>query len=100
MGLRAYRTTLQESIKYKNEEIKRTTGYCYLGIYLNNKLEYQKMADYIISKGMETFKTIGNKHEDRRVPMIFKKMIIRNILLPRISYGLGVYGLRYYKIKK
>ncbi|KAI5154194.1 hypothetical protein ENBRE01_3321 [Enteropsectra breve] len=74
-------------LKYKNETLKQVEEYKYLGIALNTQLDQNRIANQRIYRGNEMLEQIKHTLRNDKVPLYYKQMIIKNVLIPQISYG-------------
>ncbi len=94
------RTKIVERIEYKNSYIEGCNSYKYLGVTLNRKLNMDEIANVRISIGQNTLSAISSKLKNNLVPIMFKKLLIKNLLMPRMCYGIQIYGMRYDILKE
>ena len=45
--------------------------------------------------GLATLDQIKRSLTSQSMPMVYKKMLIKGILLPQMTYGIDIYGFRY-----
>lgn len=76
-----------KSIECNNEIIKEVNSYVYLAILLNKNFDYKALSDFRINNRMKCLDELNFKLKNRMIPIIFKKMLIKNVFLPKISYG-------------
>ena len=81
-------------VTLNNIEVERVEKYKYLGVELNKSLDFKAMGDHRIAIGYQTVETIKNFLLNKTVPLIFKKMIIKTVLIPRMTYGIDIFGFR------
>ena len=83
------------AIFMNNEKIEEVNNYNYLGVNINNKLDFKQMANYRLRNGYQTFEVIKKSLAAKTIPLIFKKLLIKSVLIPRASYGIDLFGYRY-----
>ncbi len=59
---------------YNNEELPNINKYVYLGVEINDQLDYKEMANYRTRVGNQTLDTMKKTLPARSLPMIFKSM--------------------------
>jgi hypothetical protein len=90
----APRAESQGKFIYDGREIPIKSHYSYLGVEINDKVSYERMAKYRMKTGWNTLESIKHVLRNKKVSLIYKRMLIRNVLLPRITYGIQIFGLR------
>jgi hypothetical protein len=87
-------------IKYRDQTVPVIEKYTYLGVELNNKMDYKVMANHRTRVGFQTLDTITKSLRAKNLPFIFKQMLIKTILIPRMCYGIDIFGFRYDNLTK
>lgn len=82
-----------EPIPFSGESIPVVSEYTYLGVELNRKLDLSQSAMYRVRRGQETLATIRPTLASNRVPLAYKRMLVHNVLIPRITFGSEVFGM-------
>lgn len=77
-----------------NMEVERVDKYKYLGVELNESLDFKAIGDHRIGIGYQTVDTTNSFLLNQTIPPIFKRMLIRTVLIPRIKYGIDMLGSR------
>ena len=52
------------------------------------------MKIYRVSKGIKSLKCVENNLVNNSIPILIKKMIIQNYLIPVLTYGVEIFGMR------
>jgi hypothetical protein len=89
-------TRHEQSFKYANQEIPIVREYIYLGIKFNDSLDLNKMAKFRICHGWLTLEKIAPILKNKCIPYEYKIILIKGVLIPRLTYGLQIVGLRLY----
>ena len=80
----------QLNLKINNEEIKRVFSFNFLGIMINDKLDWSDHMTYISQKILPVISTINKlKHI---LPSRILKMIYNSLILSRLHYGNLLWG--------
>jgi exonuclease III len=90
-------------VLYDGIELPNVNKYVYLGTEINNSLNLYEMAKYRLGIGRSTLLQIKPTIGNNSVPMEYKRMLINNILIPRIMFGSEIYGMcekRVYPLKR
>jgi len=88
------------SIMYNGEIIPYVDKYVYLGIELNKDLDLQEMSRYRLSKGKQTLGSISTTLKNPRVPLEYRNMLIKSILIPTLHYGAEIFGMSELRVNK
>ena len=75
------------------ESIPLVDKYVYLGVEINKDLDFKTMAKYRITKGQGTLACVRNTLCNNRVPLEYKPMLIRSVLIPRLTFGAEIFGM-------
>ena len=78
---------------YNGEVIPKVDKYVYLGIEFNDTLNIELISKYRQYKGKETFYGLMATLRNTRVPLEYRNMLIKSILIPTIHYGAEVFGM-------
>lgn len=76
-----------DGLVYDKECIELVSSYKYLGVELNSEFNFDRMALSRLGAGWQTVNQISQTLKSKNVPSIFKRMLIMNVLVPRITYG-------------
>lgn len=82
-----------ESLYYNGEEMPKVNKYVYLGIEFNDMLDINMMSKYRLDKGRQTLCRLTPTLRNIKVPLEYKCMLIRSILIPTIHYGYEIFGM-------
>lgn len=82
-----------EPVLFNGEEIPSVNKYVYLGIEFNNLLNIDMMSKYRIDKGKDTLCGLMATLRNSRVPLEYRLMLIKSILIPTIHYGSEIFGM-------
>lgn len=85
--------TLIEPLYFNGEEIPKVEKYTYLGIEFNAILDINQMSKYRLDKGKQTLGGLVPTLRNARVPLEYKCMLIKSILIPTIHYGSEIFGM-------
>jgi hypothetical protein len=88
-----------ETISLNSGTAERVIKYKYLGVSLNESLNYKEMANNRIGAGIQTLNTIKNFLLNKSILLIFKKMLIKTVLISRITYRIDIFGFRASNLK-
>jgi hypothetical protein len=80
-------------INYKNETVQYVDKYVYLGVEINNTLDYDQMARYRTTKGIKTAESIKGIIGNTKIPLASKQLILKCLLQPTLLYGSEVFGM-------
>ncbi|XP_077301481.1 uncharacterized protein LOC143922090 [Arctopsyche grandis] len=78
---------------YKNEIIEITDKYVYLGVEINNSLDYDQMAKFRSLKGVAVSESIRSTLGNVKVPLAYKQILLKNLLQPTLLYGSEIFGM-------
>ena len=87
------------NVTLNNIAVERVDKYKYLGVELNDSLDFKAMGDHRTQVGYQTVETIKNFLLNKTIPLIFKKMLINSVLIPRMTYGIDVFGFKANNLK-
>ena len=87
-------------LKYKNEIIPHVNEYKYLGVTVTPDLSIEKLAKERIGKGKQILGLWGKTLANGKIGLKYKSMILKNILIPTITYGQEIYGCNENRVKK
>ena len=91
--------TESSELQYKEKTISQVNEYKYLGITVNSELSIERIAKERIGKGNQILglwkKTLANE----KIGLKYKSMILKNILIPTITYGQEIYGCNENRVK-
>lgn len=68
---------IAENIEYKNETIPIVDKYVYLGVEINNEMDYDKMARFRVTKGISVAKKTTGTIANTKVPLAYKQMLLK-----------------------
>ncbi|KAI5150450.1 hypothetical protein ENBRE01_1502 [Enteropsectra breve] len=85
--------SVQQRTMYGTEEIPIVDRYVYPGVEMNRALNLDEMAKYRVSKGRKVLGALTRSLVNRLMPIEFKKMLTKSILIPTLKYGCELYGL-------
>jgi hypothetical protein len=80
-------------INYVGETLPEVDKYVYLGVEFNRYLNVSEMARYRLEKGRATLECLRRTLSSNKVALEYKRMLIANVLTPRLTYGLELYGM-------
>jgi hypothetical protein len=80
-------------VTYENDIIPSIDKYTYLGIEINNKLDLLEMAKFRVNKGKCTLEVIRSTLSNFRIPLQYKIMLIKSVLIPRLTFGIEIFGM-------
>lgn len=80
-------------VTYNGEPIPTVEKYVYLGIEFNNTLDINLMSKYRLDKGKQTLNILTKTLSNVRVPVGYRLMLIKSILIPTIHYGSEIFGM-------
>ncbi|KAL6121634.1 hypothetical protein NUSPORA_01407 [Nucleospora cyclopteri] len=86
-------------INFNDDEIEVVTQYTYLGIEVNAEFDEGKMAKGRIQKGYQTLAILTPSLKDKLIPLEYKRMLIANVLIPRITYGIALFAGKYPNVR-
>lgn len=86
-------------IVLREELIPKVDSYTYLGVTLNDKLDYKAMASSRLKIGNQTLESIKKTLTSKQIPLEYKTLLIKSMLIPRASYGIDVYGIKEGNVK-
>jgi exonuclease III len=78
---------------YNEEVIPVVEKYTYLGVGFNRYLDYDIMVKHRCQIGIAASQKIASTLSDNSVPLIYKKMLVQNFLIPTLLYGQEIYGM-------
>lgn len=81
------------NISYKGESIPLVSEYTYLGIQFNDELCYKRMAEFRVSKGYTKLEELSPVLFNKKIPLAYKRTLIRNVLIPKLTYGCEIFGM-------
>ena len=67
--------------------------YVYLGIEFNNLLNIDEMPKFRIDKGKMVLAILVQTPRNNRIPLEYRTMLIKGILIPTLTYGCEIYGM-------
>ena len=82
-----------ETFFFNGQEIPISKTYTYLGIEINDEIDYKAMAAKNTAKGYQTLDEAKSMLLNRKMPLLAKKMIIGQVLIPRMAYGMQIFGV-------
>ena len=86
-----------EPITLNGISIPNESNYIYLGLEINKELNFDEMAKFRTKCGKETAAMLNNTLYNTRVPLEYRRMVINNLLIPKLCFGgkfLGMSELR------
>lgn len=83
------------NLKLNGKILPQVKDYIYLGIQLNDELDFAKMANYRVPKGIQLVGTLWKTLASDILPIMYKLMLIKSILIPKLTYGIEIYGHKY-----
>ena len=84
---------LNEPILFNGEEIPKVEKYIYLGIEFNNMLDINLMSKFRIDKGKMVLNTLIPTLRNNTIPLEYRLMLIKGILIPTLNYGCEIFGM-------
>ena len=84
---------IQTPVKYHGEIIPVVDKYTYLGIEFNKELDINIMAKFRTAKGKETLEILRKSLSNQKVPLEYRTMLIRNVIIPTLHYGAEIFGM-------
>ncbi len=82
-----------EPLYFNGEVIPKVDKYVYLGIEFNDTLDIDLMSKYRLGKGKDTLYGLTATLRNIRVPLEYRVMLIKSILIPTIHYGSEIFGM-------
>lgn len=82
-----------EVILYNGQQIPKIDKYVYLGVEFNNTLDINEMAKFRCEKGRRVLYELIPTLRKISVPLEYKNMLIKSILIPTIHYGSEIFGM-------
>ncbi|KAI4293237.1 hypothetical protein PAPHI01_2511 [Pancytospora philotis] len=82
-------------VLYQGVEVPRVKKYVYLGLELNEDLDYVEMAKSRLKRGWDSLARMKNLLLNSEVSLKLKKWLIARMLAPRIQYGAALYAHSY-----
>ena len=92
--------SIHDPVVYNGEVIPRVDRYVYLGIEFNKDLDLQEMARFRLIKGKKTLLSLSNTLKNPRVPLEYRSVLIKSILIPTLHYGAEVFGMSEMRLNK
>ena len=80
-------------IAYNGENIPMVDKYVYLGIEFNNMLNIDLMSKHRIDKGKQTVGMLVKQLANNRMPLGYRLMLVKSIVIPTIHYGSEIFGM-------
>ncbi|KAI4293489.1 hypothetical protein PAPHI01_2763, partial [Pancytospora philotis] len=80
---------------YQGAVIPRVETYVYLGIELNESLDYKAMAQFRLQKGRSALGAMTNVLRNQEISLEFKRWLVSGVLVPRAQYGVAIYAHNY-----
>lgn len=84
---------LNEPVLFNGEEIPVVDKYIYLGIEFNDQLNMSEVAKYRLGKGKKALGILTPTLRNLKVPLEYKSMLIKSILVPTLEYGVEIFGM-------
>ena len=66
-----------ETLSIKNEDVKVVRSYKYLGVYMNDQLNFSENAQYIFKKGIQR---IHFMNVDKQIMSLFYRSIVESVM--------------------
>lgn len=82
-----------EPLKYNGEYIPVVDRYVYLGVEFNDRLNYDWMSQYRLGKASRVLGTLKATLSNTKIPMEYKTMLLKSIVLPTMLFGSEVFGM-------
>ena len=92
-GVMEISSTPIEPILFNGEMIPKVDKYIYLGMEFNNQLNIDMMSRYRLGKGKDCLNSMMATLRNIRVPLEYRLMLIKSILIPTIHYGAEIFGM-------
>ena len=86
-------TTPWVPVVYNGEEIPVLDKYVYLGVEFNRELDIYEMAKFRLKKGKEALGQLSSSLNNLRVPLEYKTMLVKSVLVPTLHYGTEIFGM-------
>jgi exonuclease III len=80
-------------ITWRGETIPEVEDYVYLGIEITKGLSLEKMSRQRVIKGIVTLTMMRKTLSNITIPLEYKRMLIKNILIPRMTFGSEIFGM-------
>lgn len=91
---------LRTKVRLNNERIPNVSSYLYLGIRFTRELDFESMILENLTKGRKAYFGMQTFFENRRIPIYFKVLAIRSIIIPIVLYGAELWGFRTDRLAK
>jgi endonuclease/exonuclease/phosphatase (EEP) superfamily protein YafD len=82
-----------EPLLFNGEEIPKVDKYVYLGIEFNNLLNIEMMSKFRLGKGKDALFALMATLRNNKVPLEYRVMLIKSILIPTLHYGSEIFGM-------
>lgn len=82
-----------EPVYFNGELIPMVDKYVYLGLEFNNQLDIEMMSKYRLGKGKDCLMSMVATLRNIRVPLEYRVMLIKSILIPTLHYGSEIFGM-------
>ena len=104
-GLMKFRRVTEENpeaikVLYGQEEVPETKHYEYLGVKITESLSYDSMAKHREANGNRIVGMCKHVLLNDKIALKYKSMIVKNIIVPTITYGGEIFGCNETRVKK
>lgn len=79
-------------VKIGNEPVPTVERYVYLGILISDKLDFSSMINHNLDKGKKAYQAMRGFLMKYNIPVYFKLMAVRSVLIPILTYGSELWG--------
>ena len=72
-----------ETLSIKNEDVKVVRSYKYLGVYIDDQLNFSENAQYLFKKGIQRIhflRLLNNMNVDKQIMSLFYRTIVESVM--------------------
>ena len=72
-----------ETLSIKNEDVKVVRSYKYLGVYIDDQLNFSENAQYLFKKGIQRIhflRLLNNMNVDKQIMSLFYRSIVESVM--------------------